>query len=389
MMLGHVGHQIGASALRIRPRIRSPNGTSLHHHEPQVVNSRIRLQTPGQRRHFSAGDAAGYLLKGSEWLITNAHDVTGAPWFISIPLVALFVSATLRAPLTLSSRRMARSKAKLTPLIQAQQAMVGLGLRKKAVPNLRDRLMAATKKRTKDLYRAFAINERKSIIGGVLTLPIFVSNLEVIRRMCGGPRGMLGNLIFSSSDARAATETTTDSAEALSASTSAAGLPPPTELGDTASSAAQETFNSITLEPSLATGGCLWFPNLLEPDPYHILPFALSALIVLHMMPGTSAARRELFGLKPVAGDKGATLLGQTGARRAFQRTMLIIGLSIGPITMDLPSALHVYWLASSALNLAVLKGTKFFMPIPKNTAKPCRGMEVPLLRPKPPPVVG
>ncbi|KAF3766509.1 hypothetical protein M406DRAFT_339700 [Cryphonectria parasitica EP155] len=387
-MSGHVGHKIRLSALRIRPQVwQNSSGKCLHYHEPHsTLHPTTRLQRTGQRRHFGGADIAGGLLRGSEYLVTNIHELTGTPWFISIPLVALVVSAAIRTPLTLYTHHMARRRANLLPLIQAQTALIGLGLRKKAVPNLRDRVRQLMKKQTKDLFGVFAINQRNSILGGLLSLPIFLSNLEVIRRMCGGPRGLLGNLMFRSSNRDITTQEVTEATQPVPIPASSVDLSSSaTDLSQATVSVSPDALASISMEPSFATGGCLWFPDLLVSDPYHVLPIAVSAVLVLHMIPETTAARRELFGLSPVAGDKNASLLGQTRGRRAFQRTMLIMALAIGPITMDMPAALHLYWLSSASFSLAVSKGIKVLLPIPKHTIKPCRGMEMPLLKPKPP----
>lgn len=289
----------------------------------------------------------------------------------------------MRAPLTFISHRMACKRAKLGPLIQAQTAMIGLGLRKKAVPNLRERVASLMTERSKTLVRAFAGSERKSLIGGLLTLPVFVSNVEVIRRMCAGPLGVLGNLVFGASvgTAQQPSATITEAGQADFASAAATSA---TELGDHAASMSHDVGFHIPVEPTFATEGCLWFPNLLEADPLHVLPFAVSALLVANMIPENIAARRELFGLAPVSGDKHAVLMDQSRKRRAFQRTMLILAFAIGPITMDLPAAVHLYWLSSAGFSLAVSKGLRRAMPIPKNTVKPCQGMEIPLLMPKP-----
>lgn len=286
----------------------------------------------------------------------------------------------MRAPLTFYSHRMACQRAKLGPLIQAQTAMIGLGLRKKAVPDLRQKVASLMAERSRKLMRAVAGSETNSILGGLVTLPVFVSNVEVIRRMCAGPLGLLGNLVFRRSIGEAThTGTPTESTETLPAATTSA-----TDLGEAAALTPRDVGFSISVEPTFATEGCLWFPNLLESDPLHVLPFAVSALLVANMIPDHIAARRELFGLAPVVGDKQAVVMGQSRKRRAFQRTMLILAFAIGPITMDLPAAVHLYWLSSAAFSLAVSKGIKRAMPIPKNTIKPCRGMEIPLLMPKP-----
>lgn len=376
-MSGHLSHQLRLSTSRIRPQFRLQHANSSQH----GFIFRTQPPIPGQRRNFSGADVAHTLLRSSEWLITGIHHVTGTPWFVSIPLVALVIGACLRAPLTFYSHRMACKRAKLGPLIQAQTAMIGLGLRKKAVPNLREKVASLMAERSRTLMRTFAGSERNSVYGGLLSLPIFVSNVEVIRRMCGGPLGILGRLGFgfSAGDAtHTGTTTTTDFAEAVSTTTISA-----TELGEVTAAIPSDVQFSIPVEPTFATEGCLWFPNLLESDPLHVLPLAVSAMLVANMIPENSAARRELFGLSPVVGDKHAVLLGQSRKRRAFQRSMLILAFAIGPITMDLPAAVHLYWFSSAAFSLAVSKGMRRAMPIPKNTVKPCQGMEIPLVLPK------
>lgn len=384
-----MSHRLRLSASRLRPRLPPPPSRTLGlQYEPLHSHS-----PPGQKRHFSAGDVAGAFLRSSEFLITNIHTATHTPWFISIPLVALVIGATVRAPLTLYAHNLAHRRARLTPLVQAQSAIVGMGLRRKAVPDLRERVRVATKRRTKELFSGFGIGATRSVLGGLASLPVFVSNLEVIRRMCGGPKGMIGSLVLAASGAGTKTEATTQAAEGVAASsTSAAEMSPSENLGeltisgtssDTGSSL-QEILASITQEPTLATEGCLWFPSLLEADPYHILPSLLSVVMVLNLLPESTAGKRELFGLQAVVGDKHAAIQGSSPARRAFQRSMLLVAIAIGPITMDMPAALHLYWLASSGFGLAVSKGIKWWKPLPKTSVRPCRGMEVPLLRPKP-----
>lgn len=386
------------SASRLGPQTRPRSGLQ---NGPHLLTSRIQLNAPGQRRHFGISDAAGTLLKGSELLVTNVHDLTGAPWFISLPMVALAVSLTIRTPLTLYSHSLRRRRTKLLPLIQAQYAQIGLGLRRKAVPNLRDRVLKAVKKRSKATFKVFAIDDTKSIWGAFLSLPIFLSNLEVIRRMCGGPRGLIGSLLHGWEGRDTATTmptptgaTEAQAAAAASGSTSIAGdaisvvdVPSPTDMGELTSptTATSDILSSISMEPTFATGGCLWFPNLLVPDPYHVLPFAVSALLLAHMIPETTAERRALFGLKPLA-TKGNTMSvgGQSRVWRALQRSLLIMALAIGPATMDMPAALHLYWMSSVGCSLVVTKGIKKLMPISKSSVKPCTGLEVPLLRPKP-----
>ncbi|KAI3395569.1 hypothetical protein diail_1081 [Diaporthe ilicicola] len=382
-MSGHMGHQLRLSASRIRPHL-----GQLLHHEPHLhlhpFPSRTRLPAASQRRNFGVADAAGYLLKGSELLITGAHEVTATPWFISLPLVAVVISGLIRLPLTLYTNSLQRRKAKLGPLIQAQYALIGLGLRRKAVPRVMERVTKAVKSRRKKMFTAFAINESRSLWGGLISLPIFLSNLEVIRRLCGGPRGLFGSLLYGW-DTKDAAATTTSSTSATDTSVSpatlstnndplAVDLPPPAGLGE------------LSLDPSFASGGCLWFPDLLAPDPYHVLPFAVSGLLLMHLIPSTEAELRSLFGMRPPAGSRNRIVVAGARSRgsKALRRALMVLALAIGPATMSLPAALHLYWASSVGCSLVVTKGVRRLLPMPKVPVRPCSGLEVPLIRPKP-----
>lgn len=332
-------------------------------------------------------------MKGSELLITGVHEVTATPWFISLPLVAVLVSAIIRVPLTLYTNSVQRRKAKLGPLIQAQYAQIGLGLRRKAVPNVIERVTKAVKKRSKKMFTAFAVNESRSIWGGLISLPVFLSNLEVIRTMCGGPRGLLGSLLYGwqGRDAAATTSSSTAAAGATTPNTSiepsVVNPQPPTDISELASSATSpEVLNPLTMEPSFATGGALWFPDLLVPDPYHVLPFAVSGLLLMHIVPETEAELRSLFGMRPSAGARSNIVIagGRSRGSLALRRALMVMALAIGPVTMDMPVALHLYWASSVGCSLVVTKGVRRLLPIRRVPVKPCSGLEIPLIRPKP-----
>ncbi|KAJ0120834.1 hypothetical protein J7T55_015569 [Diaporthe amygdali] len=385
-MSGHVGHQLRLSATRIRPHL----GRRLQHEfHPHLFPSRIRLSAASQKRNFGVADAAGYFLKGSELLITNVHEVTVTPWFISLPLVAVVVSALIRTPLTLYTNSVQRRKAKLLPLIQAQYAQIGLGLRRKAVPNVMDRVTKAVKGRSKKMFRAFSINESRSSWGGLIGLPVFLSNLEIIREMCGGPRGLLGGLMYGwqNQDGTATTASNTAAEGAIPPSTTPAigAETSVVDISDLASSTTTpDVFTPLAMEPTFASGGCLWFPDLLAPDPYHVLPFAVSGLLLMHILPETEAELRNLFGMRPPAGTRNLVVAGgRSRGMLAFRRAMIVMALAIGPVTMNLPSALHLYWASSVGCSLVVTKGIRRLLPIPKVPVKPCGGLEIPLIRPK------
>lgn len=115
------------------------------------------------------------------------------------------------------------------------------------------------------------------------------------------------------------------------------------------------TWASVTKDLSLATEGALWFPNLLEPDPMLILPFVLSGTVLLNITGTGSRANNE----------------NQKPWQKGFQRSLKIVALCMGPLTLQVPSAMLVYWISSSGLGYlqAVILDKVMPMPTP---AKPC-----------------
>ncbi|KAL9027428.1 MAG: hypothetical protein Q9196_004047 [Gyalolechia fulgens] len=96
---------------------------------------------------------------------------------------------------------------------------------------------------------------------------------------------------------------------------------------------------AVPIEPSLATEGALWFPDLLVPDPHLILPFILSATMFANISYQERTAKKT--GLTPGA------------FQRRLGNAFKIVVLAVGPLTLAVPSAIHVYWISSSAFALA------------------------------------
>lgn len=347
-----LGHHLRLSSSRQRPR---------------AWPSTTRLQAIGQRRHFGISDATGYLLQGSEYLITNVHQLSATPWYVSLPLVAIITSATIRTPLQIWSFNAARRKTRLAPLVAAHASLAGQGLRKKNAPNIVNMVSAMSQKHTKQLFATFGATSNRSVWAALLSLPVFLSNVEVIRRMCGSDRGLLGLL-------ESGNRTKDD--EAIKSSESAEGI----------ISAPSDTMESISLEPTFADGGCLWFPNLMEADPYHILPFAVSAAMLLSVLPRNLEGTRRILGLNMTNGQ--AVVPNQPKWAMRLQRAAVLVALLIGPATMNLPAAIHLYWLSSITTSVMVFRGLPKFMPTQTFAMKPCKGIDTPLLRPKSPTVL-
>jgi inner membrane protein COX18 len=97
---------------------------------------------------------------------------------------------------------------------------------------------------------------------------------------------------------------------------------------------------------------------------------------------------RIAFGRRP-KGAQAQTLTGdekvalKERARATFHLTMVALATLVGPLTLNLPAALHLYWLSSSATNALFVKIIKHLMPVKGKLQKRCTGVELPVIRPR------
>ena len=177
----------------------------------------------------------------------------------------------------------------------------------------------------------------KTTLLPLLQLPVFLVVIEAIRKMCGEKQGLFGMFTNTVSGWFGAGEVDT---------TLPAGL---------------DAVEKIPIEASFATEGMLWFPNLLLPDPNLGLPFILSGVILIN-----------IFSKGPIVA--GATD-GQNKWQKRFQRSMGVFALAIGPLTFNIPSAMLIYWISSSAFAYGQSVLLDKLMPIkkPVQACKPKR----------------
>lgn len=348
-------------------------------------------------------------------MFSQLHSVAGMPWWLAIPYVALTVNLVARLPLTVYCRRVAQRRAELTPLLRAWYARHArdvhgetLGSDDDGTSKLARSSMGIMQKETaarfratsKRLYRRFGAQQWKDYLSFAV-FPFWLTAIEALRRLCGGPRGLLGNLVFgakSGGDGAASQAAAADVAKdpdfpspsdatvAFAKDANAGSVTPV----DAAVQIAGDQVLPLGADPSLATGGCLWFPDLMVPDPLHVLPFMLSAMLVLNIMPKTERGIRALFGLQgeqsaPAPGSGAASptvAVGENKGRQRLQRALMAVALLVGPATMGLPAALHLYWISSSAITLIQTETISRLMPMPKFPA-PCTGSENILIRPR------
>ncbi|KAK0639411.1 membrane insertase OXA1/ALB3/YidC, partial [Cercophora newfieldiana] len=311
-------------------------------------------------------------LTTTQHLFTELHHITGTPWFLTIPLIALSINLIARLPVSIYTRRILIRRAKLAPLFQAWNTRHGkeitLNPQTGALPieGRRAELKSRMKATAKRIYKDFGVQEFKTYTP-LAIFPVWLIGIESLRRLCGGPRGLIGTLVFGPDD-----KTTSATGEAAAASSNPADAVSVTDIA--------QDIVPPGADPSLATGGCLWFPDLMAADPLHILPFAISAVLMLNILP---ASQRSLAGMRRLfVSDTNQSGVVETQTSTRLTRAFLIMALAIGPVTMDLPAALHLYWLSSSTITFIQSEILEKRMPLPKFEMKPCSRQDSVYLRP-------
>ncbi|TGJ80878.1 hypothetical protein E0Z10_g7871 [Xylaria hypoxylon] len=365
------------------------------HLRPSSITSRIspsplhHIQQHG-RRSFHWQSAASTTIEGAQNLIVDLHTVTSLPWFLTIPLVAFTVGAVFRLPFSIYTQRILQRRTNFGPLLQAWNARIQQDVQQEGISasSRMSEVKARQDKALKRIYRKLGLQEWR-MWGSILSFPIWLVAIDAVRRLCGGPRGLIGSLFIGPGSS---SETTVAAHVEAASSLPPGSVADPSTLDPVAISSAVETAHMATVDPSLTLEGCLWFTDLTASDPYHMLPIALSVTLVLNMLPKSgekfSDRVRIALGRRPKSA-RAQTFAGdeKVGFRErlfaTFYLCMVGVATLVGPLTLDLPAALHLYWLASSMSNVLFMKGLRHLMPVEGRLLKRCTGAEFPVIRPQ------
>lgn len=281
----------------------------------------IFFQLPASYRSFHASPRPQFIetsVATAHTLLETLHSSTGLPWVYTIPLASLAIRASIILPLSIYARRVTQKQASLAPLIQSWQQVLHHETMKEAAhmgPQIVQRKMLwRIRQKRSELYKRWGCPVWKTMLP-LVQLPVWLTAIEAVRAMCGAQSGLLGMVLRSDNDA-----------DAISA--------------------------GIVKEASFATEGALWFPDLLVPDPQLILPFMLSGAVLLNLSSVKSGPNQALW-------------------QKRVKRSMKVVALALGPLTLQLPSAMLIYWISSSLLALIQAKVLDWAMPLP-TPVKPC-----------------
>lgn len=195
--------------------------------------------------------------------------------------------------------------------------------------------MLDVRKRTAELHKRWGVSGKHKAIS-FLQIPVFIALMESLRGMCGNNEGIiawLSSFIESSPDPASA-------AKSL----------------------------HLTIEPTLANEGALWFPDLLAGDPTGVLPVFLTASILGNVLLGWKVRPwKEIPLLSKTEMYKQISFTGL----RAFV-IVLTCYIGFASFVQEMPTALMLYWITST--NLATLQtwilDNKVFSPVTFNLFK-------------------
>ena len=282
-----------------------------------------------------SGALDGCYVQTSEAMIA-LHSTTGLPWVLTLPLAALILRTLFVVPLELWARKHQNMATQTRPLQSAWSPIIQAKVRRENhnLPIDTQRKLALVQQRAKrkELYKSLGIKTYPAF-APLLQLPVWLIAIETVRRMCGTREGLLGLVTRTFTDTEGATDGT------------------------------GQVLSVVPVEPSLAFEGALWFPDLLVPDPQIALPFVLSALLFTNVTLGQRQQRSA--GIEPTKWSTRIT------------RIVKILALAVGPATLAMPSAVHVYWISSSASAILQHAMIRRLMPRPP-TASPCKGRAFP-----------
>lgn len=268
-------------------------------------------------------------------VFTGLHTFTGLSWAATIPLAAVFIRLCIAEPLHYANRQVTQRQLDLLPLTSAWRHIITyqvMSTMRQLGPQRCEReILRKVRAKRIELFKRWGCQYWKNFLP-LVQFPLWLAVMETLRRMCGAGEGLLGmgrNLLRG-----IGVETDRE-----------------TNLNALSGSA-------VPVESSLAEEGALWFPDLLAPDPCLVLPFLLSGTLFANLHLSSRSRARD----------------GRQSSRtaRTFENTMKLLALAIGPLMLQFPSGLLLYWISNSMLAIVTKYLTDRLMPF-RRPPEPCK----------------
>ncbi|KAF2809714.1 uncharacterized protein BDZ99DRAFT_463483 [Mytilinidion resinicola] len=289
------------------------------------------LRRPRQRAFHPSSPCHGPLvdlLTSDAHLLYNGMHSLGLPWACAIPASALFVRVFILSPISYWALKAKQRRADVQPLASAATAIALRNLQtvaarqeRKNVTILYDQIRKWQQNVVHGQQKRWRISLGYSFIPIITQLPVFLIMAEALRQKLGIGNGLLGMVTNGIANILSAIGNAVNGTR-----DSLTGAPISTE--DTSVIQSGEIATSVEvsqyLEPSLADGGILWFPDLTVADPLHCLPFVISGLTFYNIWSGSRDVESRM------------------------TRPLLVLAVCMGPILWDAPAALLLYWIGSN-----------------------------------------
>ncbi|KAF3201062.1 Cytochrome c oxidase assembly protein cox18, mitochondrial [Orbilia oligospora] len=356
----------------LTPSLLSPTNLTTRNGNPITTPT-----TP--RRSFTTTPTIEPLLSTTTSLILTLQSTTSLPWLLTIPLVALTVRTCITLPFTLYSHKRTIKQLSLSPIIHAwsfiyrrqvakevytptptssssSSSTIPKELIGKKIFNTPEKWTKEVLKRTKnkrvELYKQFGCQYWKGFVG-LIQIPVWVLASVSVRRVTGvngwdAPIDISKRAREMSSPSSPSSSSGLQSGVEGGASTSSS---PVLSIPENGTPGLDEITAKVREE--MQTGGIDgWFVDLLQPDPYMILPIIFSLTLFTNVMSATARATKE-----------------PTGWRKGLRNALMGISLAAFPLTIGSPAVLLLYWITSGTYSLIQNAVLHTVLPPPKSVA--------------------
>ncbi|KAF9976224.1 Cytochrome c oxidase assembly protein cox18, mitochondrial [Actinomortierella ambigua] len=219
--------------------------------------------------------------------------MTGLPWWATIFCATFLVRTAITTPVAIYQQRAVGRMMALSPVLEAWlhtlKTSVGVDhkIKGRDYASYNAEIQSAYRAKVKELYSAYNCNPRVSFLLPWVQIPLFITMSLAIRGMAGYPLPFLGD-------------------------------------------------SSLPAEPGFATGGALWFPDLMAADPTWITPIAIGATNLLNV-----ELNGRMFNKTP------------TRNQIIFRNVFRVMAVTMIPIAHEAPMAICLYWLSSASYSVA------------------------------------
>ncbi|KAI9375406.1 60Kd inner membrane protein-domain-containing protein [Aspergillus egyptiacus] len=318
-----------------------------------AVRRAARVKPFLQVRRFHQTRPAPFInevLEVSSSFIHGVHSVSHLPWALSLPLTAFIVRMSVALPLQIFTKVQARKDGDLAVILQSWREVYQKKAQKMRTatggPLLRSQATQWVSKQLQQEHQA--LRQRWGVYRfwqpvNFLQMPVWIVIMESLRGMSGNDRGLIQYLL---------------------------------SLIESSSSRGSNALH-LTVEPTLATEGALWFPDLLAGDHTGILPAILTLSILANVRTGWKV--QTLKSMAELPRKEMARSLSFFGLRALIQ--ILALNVGVASYLYELPVALMIYWITST--NVATLQSfllQKYMFPTP--SLKPWKQMYIGYARP-------